>query len=301
MPTEVRTYGDGLLTWVDVVDPAAGELEELAGRYDLHPLALEDVAKHGQRPKLEQYPGHAFVVVYSAGLQEVDLFVGDGWLLSVRERDDAGQVWDDEVARARFERLVGAEATVGFLLYVLLDEVVDGYFTCADDAESMLEDVEELIFGPPPPPGQLSPQEQLFAIRRRLVAYRRLLVPLRDVVAALLRGEVAAVDERAQVHLQDVHDHVLRVVDQLDAHRELVASAVDANLAMVSNRLNQVMKRMTSWGAILLGSTLVAGIYGMNFEHMPELEWRYGYLLALGLMALVTLTGYRFFKRKDWL
>ncbi|MGH9181509.1 MAG: CorA family divalent cation transporter, partial [Acidimicrobiales bacterium] len=207
MPTDVRTYGDGTLTWVDVVDPTEEELEQVARLYTLHALALEDVAKHGQRPKLEQYPNHAFVVAYSADLQEVDLFVGEGWLLCVRERDESGAVWDDKVAQTRFERLSGNETTVGFLLYVLLDELVDGYFTCADEAEAMLEHVEELIFGPPDP-DQPSAQEQLFAIRRRLVAYRRLVVPLRDVVSALLRGEVAAVDERARVHLQDVHDHV---------------------------------------------------------------------------------------------
>ena len=291
--------GDGLL-WVDLVDPDEDDLTCIQEQFELHPLAMEDVRKHHQRPKLEEYPSHAFVVAYSSGLQEVDFFVGAHWLVSVRERDEEGDVWDDAGARARFERLTPDVATVGFLLYVLLDELVDGYFAAADEAEETLEDVEELIFSTfGSEAGEV--HQRLFAVRRRLVAFRRVVVPLRDVVSALLRGEVDAVDDQARVHMQDVYDHVLRVVDQLDAHRELVGNAVDANLAMMSNRMNEVMKRMTSWGAILLGSTLVAGIYGMNFDHMPELHWRYGYPFALSLMVLITIGGYRYFKRKDWL
>ena len=290
---------DGLL-WVDLVDPTEDDLSCIQEQFELHPLAVEDVRKHQQRPKLEQYPSHAFIVAYSSDLQEVDFFIGDHWLVTVRERDEQDRTWDDGGARARFERLTPDVATVGFLLYVLLDELVDGYFNAADRAEDALEDLEEDIFQ-----GRseelTSVHQRLFDIRRRLVSDRRAMVPLRDVVAALLRGEVKAVDEAARINLQDVYDHVLRVVDQLDAHRELVGNAVDANLAMVSNRMNEVMKRMTSWGAILLGSTLVAGIYGMNFEHMPELKWTFGYLYALGLMVVITLIGYRFFKRKDWL
>ncbi len=301
-PGNINTlvHGDDDLLWVDVVDPDDDDLTCLQQQFHLHPLAMEDVRKHHQRPKLEQYPTHAFVVAYSGGLQEVDLFVGHEWLVTVRERDEEGVTWDDSGARDRFERLAPEVATVGFLLYVLLDELVDSYFTAVDAAEEKLEAVEDQIFEVVPSVGSTL-HEDLFAVRRRLVEFRRVVVPVRDVVSALLRGEVKAVDEEARIHLQDVLDHVLRVMDQLDAQRELVGSAVDAHLAMMSNRMNHVMKRMTSWGAILLGSTLVAGIYGMNFEHMPELQWRLGYPFALGLMAAVTVFGYRYFKRKDWI
>ena len=301
-PASIATLAsgqDGLL-WVDLVDPDDDDLDCIQQQFELHPLALEDVRKHHQRPKLEQYPTHAFVVAYSGGMQEVDLFVGDHWLVTVREHDEDGRAWDDTGARARFERLTPDVASVGFLLYVLLDELVDDYFAATDAAEDVLEEVEDDIFEGAPEQMR-SVHERLFEVRRRLVQFRRIVVPLRDVVAALLRGEVKAVDEATRVHLQDVYDHVMRLVDQLDAHRELVNNAVDANLAMMSNRMNEVMKRMTSWGALLLGSTLVAGIYGMNFEHMPELGWRAGYLWALSLMAAITFVGYRFFKSKDWL
>ena len=301
-PKDISTLaggGNGLL-WVDLVDPDADDLTCIQEQFELHPLAIEDVRKHQQRPKLEQYPTHAFVVAYSGGLQEVDFFVGKQWLVSVRERDDQGNVWDDKGARLRFERLTPEVATPGFLLYVLLDELVDGFFAAADAAEDRLEDLEETIFaGASADLGEV--HQSLFDIRRELVRYRRVTAPMRDVLTALLRGEVEAVDASTRVHLQDVYDHVLRVVDQLDAHRELVGNAVDAYLATMSNRMNEVMKRMTSWGAILLGSTLVAGIYGMNFEHMPELEWSAGYPFALSLMVLITIFGVRYFKKKDWL
>ena len=141
----------------------------------------------------------------------------------------------------------------------------------------------------------------MFDLRRRLVQFRRAVVPLRDVLASLLRKEVEWVEDHDVVLLQDVFDHVLRMVDLLDSARELMGNAVDAHLAIISNRMNSVMKKMTSWGAIILGSTLVAGIYGMNFRHMPELSWYWGYALALGIMLAITIVGYRYFKRKDWL
>ena len=301
-PSSIATLAggsDGLL-WVDLVDPDEDDLSCLQEQFDLHPLAIEDVRKHHQRPKLEQYPTHSFVVAYSSGMQEVDFFIGGHWVVTVRERDEAGEVWNDAGARTRFERLTPDVASPGFLLYVLLDELVDGYFAAADSTEDALEDLEEAIFESRTADSG-GVHEALFDIRRKLVSFRRIVVPMRDVVSGLLRGEVEAVDDQARVHFQDVYDHVLRVVDQLDAHRELVGNAVDAHLAMMSNRMNEVMKRMTSWGAILLGSTLVAGIYGMNFEHMPELGWRLGYPFALSLMGAVTFFGFRYFKRKDWL
>ena len=291
---------DGHLLWVDVVDPTEDDLHCLQTQFQLHALAMEDIRNHHQRPKLEHYPTHAFIVAYSTDLQEVDLFAGKGWLISVRERDDEGQVWAVDGARARFERTQPDLATAGFLLYILLDELVDGYFTATDRAEDVLEEIEEKIFSEQLP-DEREVQQQLFEVRRRLLVFRRAVVPLRDVVAALLRGEVEFVDEATLVHLQDVYDHVLRAIDLLDGQRELMGNAVDAHLAIISNRMNQVMKKMTSWGAILLVSTLIAGIYGMNFRHMPELLWRYGYFFAIGLMATITGLGYWYFRRKDWL
>ena len=291
---------DGRLLWVDLVDPSDEDLARVQEEFELHPLAIEDARKHRQRPKLEQYPTHAFVVAYSCDLAEVDLFVGREWLVSVRERNDAGATWPVEAARARFERTKADCATVGFLLYVILDELVDSYFGRSERTEDRIEALEERVFDEQEQ-DERAVQRDLFRLRRDLLEYRRRVLPLREVLAALLRREVEWLDEATLVHLQDVYDHVLRAVDLVDSERELLGNVVEAQLAIMSNRMNAVMKTMTSWGAILLGATLVAGIYGMNFDHMPELGWRFGYPFALGIMATITVVGYRYFRRREWL
>jgi len=291
---------DGTLVWVDALDPSDADFTCIQEEFALHHLAMEDAAKHGQRPKLERYPTHAFVVAYSSSFAEVDLFIGPGWIVSVRAPGEDGRPWPIETARSRFERSGPEEATSGYLLYLLLDELVDGYFDRTDAGEDRLEEIEEKIFEK-----QLGDeretQQALYDMRRELVTFRRRVQPLREVVSALLRQEIAWIDPVALLHFQDVYDHVLRAIDLLDSQRELLNNAVDAHLAIMSNRMNEVMKKMTSWGAILLGSTLVAGIYGMNFAHMPELAWRWGYAYAIGLMVMITIVGYFSFKRRDWL
>ncbi|MDQ3575486.1 MAG: magnesium/cobalt transporter CorA [Actinomycetota bacterium] len=297
--SEIRGRDDRLI-WVDLLDPSDADLARIAAEFELHHLALEDAKKHGQRPKLERYPTHAFLVAYSGAPTEVDVFIGRDWLVTVRDRDEAGEPWSLDGARARFERTRPENATVGFLLYVLLDELVDGYFGVVEDAEDRLEVLEERLFAESHP-DERTMQRDLFAARRDLLEFRRRVVPLREVVSALLHGEVSWLDDATLVHLQDVHDHVLRATELLDEQRELLGNVMEAQLALASNHMNRVMKTMTSWGALLLGATLVAGIYGMNFEHMPELDWKLGYPFALGVMAVSTILGYRAFKRRDWL
>jgi magnesium transporter len=290
---------DGVL-WVDVVDPSDDDLECLQKEFALHPLAIEDVRHRFQRPKLEQYPTHTFIVAYTSKLQEIDFFVGPRWVITVREADDRGEYWSYDAARSRFERTRPEPCAPGFLVYVLLDELVDGYFDATDAAEDQLEELENRIFSEQMSE-ERSIQQELFDVRRDLLLFRRAVVPLREVLNMMLRREVAWVDDATAVHLQDVYDHVLRAIDLIDGQRELMGNAVDAHLAIISNRMNSVMKMMTSWGAILLGSSLVAGIYGMNFEHMPELTWQLGYAWALGIMATLTMVGVWFFRRKGWL
>jgi magnesium transporter len=287
--------------WIDVVDPTPEEIAALATEYALDAMAVEDVTEAGQRPKLELYPNHAFLVAYSAKLSEVDVFIGDEWVITVRERNRDGDVWEPTLAHSRCERVAAHDRTVGVVVHAILDEIVDGYFTTLDAVEDHLEELENYVFEPPKGVTETQIQQRLFDIRHDLVGFRRKVIPLREVLAALLRGEVSSVDDSVRVLLQDVYDHLLRAVDTVDSHRELMGNAVDAHLAIISNRMNEVMKLMTSWGAILLGSTLVAGIYGMNFVHMPELQWHYGYPFALGLMVAITLGGYYYFRRREWL
>jgi magnesium transporter len=292
--------GDEGLLWVDVVDPSEADLTCLQDEFRLHPLAMEDVRHRFQRPKLEAYPTHTFLVAYTSKLQEVDFFVGERWVVTVRETDASGGFWDCDPARTRFERTRPEVPSPGYLVYVLLDHLVDGYFDATDAAEDVLEALENRIFSEQLP-DERAIQQELFDVRRNLLLFRRAVVPLREVLNLMLRREVAWVDDHTAVQLQDVFDHVLRAIDLIDGQRELMGNAVDAHLAIISNRMNSVMKKMTSWGAILLGATLVAGIYGMNFEHMPELDWKLGYGWALSVMGVITIVGYTYFRRKDWL
>ena len=228
------------------------------------------------------------------------MFIGPHWVVTVRGKNADGQEWKVGNVEARLARTCPTDPQVGFLVYSILDELVDGYFDSIDASEDLLESLEDRIFNEAIA-DERNVQQRLFNVRRGLLVFRRAVFPLREVLASLLRREVAWIDDATVVHLQDVYDHVLRAIDLLDGQRELMGNAVDAHLAIVSNHMNMVMKKMTSWGAILLGSTLVAGIYGMNFVHMPELKWHYGYAYALALMATITVVGYWYFSKKDWL
>ena len=300
----VSAVGDATnLVWVDLSGPIDEDLDAIAAALDLHELAVEDVRKHGQRAKLDRYPLHAFLVAYARAadgdLCEVDVFIGPNWIVTVRETNDHGEAFSIVDVAHRYARLRKLDTGIGFLLYCLLDDLVDGYFAEAEQAEDALEVIEETLFDVgPPPDGTL--QQELLELRRSLITFRRRVVPLRDVVLALLRREVPWIEDAAMVYLEDVFDHILRVIDQIDTQRELMGNVVDASLALTSNRMNEVMKKMTSWGAILIVATLIAGIYGMNFTDMPELHWRFGYYGALGLMLLTTSGMYLYFRRKKW-
>ncbi len=317
-PTGAREVGDadeisdliekpGTVVWVDAVNPSHEELAKLEEEFELHPLALEDVKNRDQRPKLEVYPSHAFMVVYvhrdgDGQMEEVFVFFGPEWVVTVHHHEGRTTHFDIEEIRRRYGRTVDLTCNVGFLVYVILDEVVDSYFSAVDQIEEKLSRIEDHIFDDTDPERDERPiQQSMLHLRRDLLAFRRRAVPLRDVVLTLLRGEVDWVDGDTRVYLQDVFDHLLRIGDEIDNQRELIGNAVDAHLAIVSNQMNEIMKKMTSWGAILLGSTLIAGIYGMNFDEMPELRYRFGYYGALGAMALLTAILYTMFRKKRWL
>ena len=298
------------LLWVDCVDATNAELDSLSTQFQISHIAAEDLHKGGQRTKLEHYREHFHVAVHDCYLvedklvtREIDLVFGDGWVLSVRQvSDDPGNPapfeLDPVIRRFEVERTNEAANDEGFLIWSFLDVIVDRYFDIADRFDERLDDVEEIVFSKTR--GEDIPRE-VFDLRRVMVNFRRVVAPLREVVAALLRKEAASVGDEAVVHLQDVYDHVLRVTDWIETQRDLLTGLLEADLAVISNRTNLVMKRMTSWGAILLGSTLIAGIYGMNFDHMPELNWSFGYPAAIGSMLLLTIVLYTWFKRRDWL
>jgi magnesium transporter len=309
-PTCLRdlAHDPNVFVWVDMAEPDEAVVALLSEQVGIEHLEAEDLVHAGQRPKLERYGEHFLLVVYDCEVEgqrfvarEVDVVFGDGWLVTVRKPSADGDPPVDlgEVAR-RFDRqrVEDGGTDEGFFLYVLLDVIVDHYFDLTDLVDDRLEDLEDVVFSERT---EIDVQRDLYRLRQVLVGFRRLAAPLREVVAALERREAEFFTNAAVSHLRDVYDHVLRVSELNESQRDLMNGALEAHLAVVSNRMNEVMKATSSWGAILIVSTLIAGIYGMNFTHMPELRWYFGYPLALSLMAVATLVLYRMFKRRGWL
>jgi magnesium transporter len=296
-----HSFGKPAVTWIDVVDPSLEELQALATEYGLTDRTFDEAHRRAARPTMQRFADHAYVVAFSGTLAEIDMYLGPTWLITVRRHDDEGAEWDPQPVVDLFGRTTDAAAiTSGQLLATLLDELIDGYFDTTDVLEDRLEVIEDSIFREDEVT-EKSLQHDLFGIRRELLKLRRAVVPLREVLSAILRHEVQWIDGEALVTCRDAFDKLLRAVDLVDEQRELVGNAVEAHLAVISNQMNLVMKKLTAWGSIVFGATLIAGIYGMNFAHMPELDWRFGYPLALGMMAVMSFVLYRVFRRRDWL
>jgi magnesium transporter len=293
--------------WIDAEGDDKDQLHALKADLGMGATVVDAILNPRERTKLMRYGDYFHVAVHECECsravvtsREIDIVTGPGWLLTVRHpADDGSQVDLDEVAR-RFELQRSEHSTTeqGFLLWAIFDVLVDGYFDVTDMVDDRLEEIEDAVFVEPPPSG--IPQ-RTFAVRRDLTTLRRAAAPMREVVNAIIRKEIDFVDEQAIVHFHDIYDRVLRVGELVEAQRDLLTGLLEANLAVTSNQLNQVMKKMTSWGAILIVATLIAGIYGMNFQDMPELSWRFGYPGALGLMFACTTGLYLYFKRRDWL
>ncbi|CAA9538926.1 MAG: Magnesium and cobalt transport protein CorA [uncultured Thermomicrobiales bacterium] len=297
------------LLWVDVDRPTPNDLRLLGEEFSFHPLAIEDASKRHQRPKVDPYDDFLFVVFYAmendvdvtgptAGGRlrtvELGLFIGPNYLVTVHD----GEVTPLTEVAKRWRENIGllGQRGVGVLVYSLLDAVVDAYFPVVDAVTGQVDELEVSIFED----DSRDALRDILTMRRDLLALRRVLGPERDVMNVLIRRDIPYFDSATVVYLQDVYDHILRVTDAVDASRELLAGALDAQLSVTSNRLNQTMRTLTASSIILMSMTLVAGVYGMNFVRMPELEWRFGYPFALILMVTVGLVIFGLFRRFRW-
>jgi len=298
---------DGVLVWVDVEGPTEETIETLGKQFGFHELALEDSIHPHQRPKIEQYRTYFFLVAYGMSLvgthlvgHELAVFVGHNYLVTVRKEPpfDLSAVTERWDAHPELTKEGG-----GYLLYILLDQIVDGYFDVLDVLQERTEGIEERIFRDTggKKGTETATQRAIFQLKKELVRFRRAVIPLRDSLDTMQRRTVPVVTEALEPYYRDVYDHVLRAADFVDGIRDILSSALDVQLAVVSNRLNVIIKHLTSYAAIILVPTLIAGVYGMNFVHMPELTWRYGYPYAIAVMVLSALGLYWFFKRRDWL
>ncbi|HEV3471386.1 MAG TPA: magnesium/cobalt transporter CorA [Pyrinomonadaceae bacterium] len=291
------------VVWADVSDPTGQDFAELAEEFGFHPLSIEDCRNAHQRPKIEEYPGYYFLVLYEAALvgpehdlelRELNIFLGPNYVVTVHSRpiravETARRLWKEWTDRA--------EHGSGLLAYLLLDAVVDDYMPLLDVVSDRLDDLEDDIFG------EFRPDaiQDIFRVKKQLLFLRRSITPLRDVFNTMLRREQPIFARETHVYFQDVFDHIIRVADTIDTLRDMLGSTMDAYLSVSGNRMNMVMKRLTSIATILMSVTLIAGIYGMNFEFMPELKWRFGYTFALLSMVGVGLALYFFLRRVKWL
>jgi magnesium transporter len=295
-----HTFENPTVTWIDVVDPVVEELDALARQYGLAQNTFDEAYRRAARPSMRRYEDHVYIVAFSGSLAEIDMYLGPDWLITVRRHDPEGREWNPEPLLELCQRHDSATTTSGQLFATLMDDLIDGYFDTTDSLEEKLEAIEDTIFSDESRAEQ-GLQHDLFALRRELLELRRAVVPLREVLSAILRREVQWIEGDALVTCRDAFDKLLRAVDLVDEQRELVGNAVDAHLAVISNQMNFVMKKLTAWGSIVFGATLIAGIYGMNFQHMPELGWQYGYPFALGMMLVLSFVLYRMFRKRDWL
>ncbi len=288
--------------WVALADATPAELATMQEEFSLHELAVEDAQRGHQRPKIEEYGDSLFVVVKTVELNgdelrvgEVDIFVGMNYVLSSRTQVNNGFLG----VRARAERephlLVKGSA---FVLYALMDAVVDRYFPVVEMLEAELETIEECIFIPGAQRGNI---ERLYTLKRKVLVLRHAVAPLLDVIGKLHGGRVPAMCENSQEYFRDVHDHLQRIGGAIEIMRETINTAIQVNLSMVAIAGGEVNKKLAAYAAIFAVLTAFVGIWGMNFDHMPELKWRFGYPAALAVMALVALYLHRRFKKAGWL
>ena len=285
------------IVWLDLQDPDAVDMTLLRDEFGFHELALEDAVKRGQRPKLDQYGDHCFMVFYAVrrgGNEEIALFIGANYLVTVH----VGPV--PEIAATAERWRLNADRlghSIAVPVYSLLDAIVDGYFPIVDEIAERVEEIETELFAP----GGRDCQQDVFALKRELLHMRRAIAPEREVLNALIRRDEPLLGEHTLPYFQDIYDHLIRILDSIDVVRDQLTSLLDAQLSVVSNRLNAVMKRMTALSTILMSANLVAANYGMNFQVMPELGWPLGYAWALVLMLATGLLLAWWFRRIDWL
>jgi magnesium transporter len=288
--------------WVALKDAEPAELEKMREEFNLHELAVED-ARHGhQRPKIEEYGDSIFAVLHmiepkggELHVGELNIFVGPNYVLSVRNRSEKGFL--GVRARAEHEPHLLKHGS-SFVLYALMDSVVDRYFPLVDGLETELERIEEQIFSKN---SARSSIQQLYELKQKVMVVKHAVAPLMEAVGKLYGGRVPAICQGTQEYFRDIYDHLYRANTSIEGIRDTITTAIQVNLSLVAIEESEVNKRLAAWAAIFAVATAFAGIWGMNFKVMPELEWRYGYPVALIIMVAVCGYLYYRFKKSRWL
>jgi magnesium transporter len=293
--------------WVALFEPTPAELDEMGEEFGLHELALDD-ARHGhQRPKIEEYGDSLFAVMHTVEKSktpegdeellpgEVDVFVGRNYVLSIRQHTQVGFA----AVRARAEREPELlQYGSGFVFYALMDNVVDRYFPIIDSLETELEAIEEQIFARNAARSNI---EALYALKQKLMVLKHAVDPLMEATGRLYGGRVPQICAGMGEYFRDVYDHLYRIHATIEGIRDMLTTAIQVNLGMISLSENEVTKKLAAWAAIIGVPTMVAGIYGMNFKNMPELDWAYGYPVSIAFMVIIDVLLYFNFRKVKWL
>jgi magnesium transporter len=302
--TQIREYLDrpGCFVWVALSEPSAETLGELQEQFGLHPLAVEDACHGHERPKVEEFGDSLFVVLHMIELDganfrvgEVDIFTGPNYVLSVRRGVERG--FQDVRARCEREPDLLSHGSC-YVLYALMDAVVDRYFPVLDALENELESIEERIFeinGSP-----RATMEALYDLKQRLMTLKHAIAPLLEAVSNLSGARVPALLLNLREYFRDIYDHLQRLNQTIDSTRDTIGTAISVNISMITLQESETMKRLAAYAALVAVPTLIAGIYGMNFEHMPELHWQYGYGLTIATMTAIDIYLFSRFRKARW-
>jgi len=302
--SEIHSYiaRPDCFVWVALKDPEMGELEAMQQEFGLHDLAVEDAQQGHQRPKIDEYGHSLFAVLQMVengeeelNVGEVGIFVGANYVLSVRHRAKQGFV---DVRRRCEEEPELLRHGAAYVLYALMDAVVDRYFPVLDAIDTELEQVEEKIFAKNTERASI---EALYEIKRKLTTLKHATEPLLEAVGRLYGGRVPQLCLGLQDYFRDISDHLVRLNQSIDSLRDMVTTAISVSLSLITLQENEVTKRLAAYGALIAVPTLIAGIYGMNFQYMPEIQWVHGYPVALLLMAFVDLYMFFRFRKAKWL
>lgn len=283
------------LAWFDVADPASQELDELARRFGLHELQIEDCRHRPQRPKIEEHDHYIFTVLKhihdreELEFDDIDLFLGRDFLISVRSADAA--VIETVRASAREEEVERLDR----LFYMIVDQIVDGYQPVLDKLADEIAEIEDVVLDRPNP----ETLARIFSLKRKVVEFRRIASGMREVVNSLIRREKGLVGDDLDPYFRDIYDHIIRTVDLIESYRDLLSGALDIYLSAVANRTNEVMKVLTIWGTVALPLVIITGFFGMNLP-LPWANNPHGTDYAVGLMAISTIAVLVYFKMKHW-
>ena len=292
------------VTWINVNGiHNVALIESLGKHFDLHPLTLEDIVNTTQRPKVEEFPDYVYAVLKMMAfddaanrleIEHVSLIFGENYVISFQEHE--GDVFDSVRERIRNSKGRIRSLKADFLAYALMDAAVDHYFLALERIGDRIEDMDDRILGHPQP-GDI---REVHRLKQEILSFRKAVWPLREEVGALEKSETALIRPDTRVFLRDLYDHIIQVIDMVETFRDILGGIHDTYLSSVSNRMNEIMKVLTIISTIFIPMTFIAGVYGMNFEHMPELKWPFGYYLIWGVMITVALSLVSFFKRRKW-